>query len=396
MRVLNVNTTLDPVSGGGTAERTFQVSRAMAKVGSECGVLTLDRALTPERVESLAGARVFALPLLLGRYYVPKVSFASLKKVRAAVEGSDVIHLMNHWTLLNAVVYLLARRLGRPYVVCPAGALIIYGRSKRLKRLYNRIIGNKIIRNADGHVAITAGEMPQYAAYGIGAERISLIPNGIDREDYPPGGETDFREEHGLGDHPFVLFVGRLNHIKGPDLLLRAFCELKMDLPEHHLVLAGPDEGMLPRLRSMVAEAGIGSRVHFVGYLGNTAKAQAYRAAEVLVVPSRQEAMSIVALEAGISGTPVLLTDRCGFDEVAEVGGGRVVAATSEGLRKGLISMLKDPAGLSEMGTNLQRFVGERFTWASAAERYLALYSRILERRGGATYSSRRRMGVGD
>jgi glycosyltransferase involved in cell wall biosynthesis len=106
--------------------------------------------------------------------------------------------------------------------------------------------------------------------------------------------------------------------------------------------------------------------------------------------------MSIVALEAGISGTPVLLTDQCGFDEVAEVGGGRVVAATAEGLREGLVSMLKDPARLSEMGTNLQRFVGERFTWASAAERYLALYSRILGRRGGAAYPSRRRMTVGD
>ncbi len=395
MRVLNVNATLDPVSGGGTAERTFQLSRAMAKVGVKCGVLTLDRGLTPERVQALAGARVFALPLLLGRYYVPKVSFALLKKVRAAVKGSDVVHLMNHWTILNAVVYLLVRRLGKPYVVCPAGALPIYGRSKRLKHLYNRIIGNKIIRNANGHVAITEGEVPQFAAYGIGAERISIIPNGIDREDYPAGGETDFREEHGLGDRPFVLFVGRLNHIKGPDLLLQAFCELKTELPEHHLVLAGPDEGMLPSLQSMAAEAGIGSRVHFVGYLGGAAKARAYHAAQLLVVPSRQEAMSIVALEAGISGTPVLLTDRCGFDEVAEVGGGRVVAATTEGLRKGLVSMLKEPARLSEMGANLQRFVGERFTWASAAERCLALYSRILGGWDDAASSSRTRTSVG-
>ncbi|WP_207956321.1 glycosyltransferase family 4 protein [Rubrobacter marinus] len=98
----------------------------------------------------------------------------------------------------------------------------------------------------------------------------------------------------------------------------------------------------------------------------------------MLAVPSRQEAMSIVALEAGISGTPVLLTDRCGFGEVAEVGGGQVVPATVEGLRAGLDGMLKDTEGLGQMGEKLRAFVAERYTWGTAVERYLKLYRRIL------------------
>jgi glycosyltransferase involved in cell wall biosynthesis len=378
LRVLNVNATLDPVSGGGTTERTFQLSRSMARAGTECAVLTLDGGLAPERMEALAGARVFALPLLWGRYYVPKVSLASLEKVRVAVEGSDVVHLMNHWTFLNAVVYLLARRLGKPYVVCPAGALPIYGRSRHLKAVYNRLVGYGIIRNAAGHVAITADEIPHFEAYGIKAGRVSVIPNGIDPSDYRAKDDAGFRQRYGLGGAPFILFVGRLNHIKGPDLLLKAFARAKYELPGHLLVFAGPDEGMLSELQKDVAGSMLGDRVRFVGYLGDEEKSRAYHAADLLVVPSRQEAMSIVALEAGICGTPVLLTDRCGFDEIGSAGGGRVVSASVEGLRAGLVELLEDPAGLTRMGENLRRLAQDRYTWNSAIEEYLKLYEHIL------------------
>jgi glycosyltransferase involved in cell wall biosynthesis len=378
LRVLNVNATLDPVSGGGTAERTFQLSRSMAKAGAECAVLTLEAGLSPERVGTLGGAQVVALPVLWGRHHVPRVSRAAVEEARAAVEGSDVVHLMNHWTLLNAVVYLLARRAEKPYVVCPAGALPIYGRSKYLKRAYNRLVGYGIIRNAAGHVAITADEIPQFEAYGVKAGRVSVIPNGIDPSDYRAKDDADFRRRHDLGDGPFILFVGRLNRIKGPDLLVEAFALAKDELPGHLLVLAGPDEGMLPELQKTAAGSGVGDRVRFVGYLGGEEKSRAYHAADLLVVPSRQEAMSIVALEAGICGTPVLLTDRCGFDEVESADGGQVVPASVEGLRAGLVELLRDPVGLARMGENLRRLAQDRYSWDSAIEKYFELYEHIL------------------
>jgi glycosyltransferase involved in cell wall biosynthesis len=135
---------------------------------------------------------------------------------------------------------------------------------------------------------------------------------------------------------------------------------------------------MLPELQKDVAGSRIGDRVRFIGYLGDEEKSRAYHAADLLVVPSRQEAMSIVALEAGICGTPVLLTDRCGFDEIGSAGGGRVVSASVEGLRAGLVELLEDPAGLTRMGENLRRLAQDRYTWNSAIEEYLKLYEHIL------------------
>ena len=93
---------------------------------------------------------------------------------------------------------------------------------------------------------------------------------------------------------------------------------------------------MLNELRRMVEASDVRNRVHFTGHIGGTEKSEAYRAADFLVIPSRQEAMSIVVLEAGITGTPVLITDQCGFDDVAAVAGGIVVAASVEGLQEGI------------------------------------------------------------
>ena len=66
---------------------------------------------------------------------------------------------MSHWTPINILAYVLIRFYRKPYVVCPAGALPIFGRSKLFKRFYNKIVGKRIIKNADGCIAVTPDEI---------------------------------------------------------------------------------------------------------------------------------------------------------------------------------------------------------------------------------------------
>ena len=374
MRILNVIGSLDPIHGGGTVERTFQVSRFLASAGQACTVLALDLGLTRERMEAMAGVKVIVLPCLSRRLYLPRASFSQISRI---VSDSDIIHLISHWTLINALVYYCARRQKKPYVVCPAGALAILGRSRFLKKIYNLMIGKNIIRNASRSIAISSNELSQFNFLGVKRESISVIPNGVCLEDYRARDDVAFRRAHRLPDNPFILFVGRLNPIKGPDNLLRAFCAIKYKFP-HHLVFAGPDDGMLGDLEKIVRQNNAGDRVHFVGYLGGTQKSQAYHAAELLVIPSRSEAMSIVVLEAGATATPVLITDQCGFDDIARIGGGAVVAANEEGLRDGLISLLSKPGELKPMGAKLKHYTEQCFTWNAVAKNYIALYEEIL------------------
>ena len=377
MKILNVNALLDPVTGGGTAERTLQISRALMDEGADCRILTTDIGFENGSLPRLDGLNVTAYRCLLKRFYIPRVSLASIKK---EVEVVDVIHIMGHWSVLNALVYLAARLMHKLYVVCPAGALPIFGRSKILKTIYNWIIGRRIIRDASAWIAITDDERSQFEVYGIDRKSVIVIPNGINPDDFSETDVQGFRKKHGLGNHPFILFLGRLNSIKGPDLLLEAFCRGQEAWPEWHLVFAGPDGGLLDSLKKSSAASAVRSRVHFVGYVGGKEKSAAYRSAQLLVIPSRQEAMSMVVLEAGITGTPVLITDQCGFNDVSVVNGGIVVPTSVEGIQKVLIEILKDAEKRRSMGRNLKKYVEDNFTWKIAVEKYLQLYRMILER----------------
>ena len=376
MRVLNVVDGLDARYGGGTGERTLQMSRFLVKAGVKCTVMSVDMGANPEFKNALTGVNIVMLPCLYKRFYVPTFSATKIKNV---VESADVIHLMSHWAVINALVYLYARLMKKPYVVCPAGSLPVHDRSKLLKRLYNWIIGKKIILNASLLIAVTENEVTQFKPYGVDINKVSVIPNAIDKEDYFKRDDQGFRKKYGLGDHPIILFVGRLNPIKGPDLLLTAFCKVKDKFLDYHLVFAGLDEGLLPELQKTVKEFGVEERVHFIGYVEKNIISIAYYASNLLVIPSRYEAMSIVVLEAGITATPVLITDQCGFD-VAKIGGGMVVSPSVDGLQKGLIEMLSNRDRLKTMGVKLQKYITENLTWDIIVYKYIDLYKQILER----------------
>lgn len=378
MKVLCVNATLDPIAGGGTAERTFQISRHLAQAGVECSVLAVDLGLTPQRIENLRPAAVTALHCVSSRFYLFRLPEP---RIRQLVAAADVIHLMGHWTLLNALVCEEARSQSKPYVVCPAGALPIYGRSRWLKHFYNRAAGVRCVRGAARCVAVAENEFAHFAAYGVPQSNVVLIPNGIDPNEFTSADDGAFAKKFGLPAAPFVLFMGRLNSIKGPDLLLEAFIRIGSKHPDVQLVFAGPDGGMLEQLSSSIRSIGLAGRVHFIGPVSGEDKSRAYHAATLLAIPSRQEAMSIVVLEGGICGTPVLISDRCGFDEVAGSGGGVVVPATASGLAKGLDDLLTARDQLPLMGEKLRLFASEKFVWSKLIDRYIRLFDELLQSR---------------
>jgi glycosyltransferase involved in cell wall biosynthesis len=353
------------------------MSRAIADKGIDCRIITLDIGLDGKRIEELKGVDVLALPCINKRYFIP---FVSYRTILQAVKDADIIHIMGHWTLLNAFVYKAAMHLGKPYVVCPAGALPLYGRSNAFKRIYNAMVGRDIVRDATACIAISPDEFDHFRDYGVNKDKIALIRNGINTTDYRSKSPNEFRTKFSILKAPYILFMGRLNSIKGPDLLLEAFGRIAARISPYNLVFAGPDGGMLVDLKQLAEKYNCQNRVHFIGYVEGDDKAHAYSEADLLAIPSRQEAMSIVVLEAGASATPVLITDQCGFDEVDSIGGGRVVPASVDGLAHGLLELLSNQKRLNQMGKNLNHYTLENFTWNTLIVKLLALYRDILNR----------------
>jgi glycosyltransferase involved in cell wall biosynthesis len=382
MKILNVNHSIGR-QGGGTSERTYQMTRFLLNAGDDVSLLVINDSGSREAdVEPAVEHHIVRLEPLNERFGIPRITWSRLLML---VRDCDVIHLMNHWSILNAIVYLAARRYSKPYVLCPAGSLRIYGRSKMLKRIYHFMIGSAIVRNAHAVIAIVRSEIPEIVKAGGSLARVVVIPNAVDPSLYQWRDDAGFRARHGLQDVPFILFLGRLNPIKGPDLLVEAFGRAVSRMGDFHLVLAGLDDGFGVVIRRIAEDRGIADRVHYIGLLGGREKSEALNAAEFLAIPSKHEAMSIVVLEAGAAGIPVMLTDRCGLDEVELVGGGKVVPATVEGVEAGLLEMMACRERFGQMGKQLRQFCLERYSWTTVVECYRRLFREIAPDRSRTT-----------
>jgi glycosyltransferase involved in cell wall biosynthesis len=369
MTVLIVSHLLSRAIGGGVMMRSIAVARALAREGVDVRLLGTDAGMTPADAVHLSDVSPSLVRSVLPRFVVPLPIPGTISRL---VREADVVLLFNHWTMLNLLVYRAARRHDVPHVVCPSGALTLGARSHGIKRLYNAIGGRRLVQDAARWVATTELERGDFAGYGVNADRVSVVPNAVDVVDArrQPADVARLRERLRLGDAPVILFMGRLNTTKGPDLLLESFGRIAADHPRYRLVFVGRDEGMQPALAARALALGLSDRVHMTGMLDRADSSTAYRMASLLVVPSRQEAMSLVALEAAAESTPVMMTDVCGFD-VARAGGGLVVAPTVEGIAEGLGRLLAREADLPGMGAALRTHVMATYGWSAVVPRWL-------------------------
>ncbi|WP_038246558.1 glycosyltransferase [Ghiorsea bivora] len=373
MKILIVNMSVDAVLGGGTVERTRQLAKELQKLPhTEAKVLSTTANLNDEEV--FKDKQYILLPCMNKRWYVPAPYFG---KIYRSIKWADAVVIIGHWTLLNALVYWVNKLVGRPYLFCPAGALHIFGRSGFFKRAYNALVGNAILKHADAVIAIPKDEIKLFYKLGVDNHKLALIPNGISPEDFKHHDTMSIRAKHGLGEAPFLLFVGRLNEIKGPDILMDAFLLTAKQFPDWHLVFAGPDGGMEVLIKSTAQGAGLGQNVHFLGFVSGNDKSGLYHAASILVVPSRLEAMSIVALEAAICATPVVMTNECGFSELVDAGGALEVPVTSEALAEAMNTLMGNANMLGEMGLKAKSFIQMNYTWTISAQKHRDLCEKV-------------------
>ena len=358
INIVLVTLWIDAEHGTGTAERTRRLALHLSALGCRCSIVAMGgTAWQAEFADH--GIHVHRTNRLGRRYPVPLVGPSLWRILRSA----DVVFITGFWYLLAASVGLACRLTRKPVIIAPAGELAPFARRGLRKRIYYWLLGAPLLAGASSIVAIVEREREDIAALGVTPSRIIVAANGIDPMTIAENQQSGLE----LPQNRFLLFVGRLTPIKGPDLLVEAFARIAMTFPDLHLVLAGPDFGMRASLEARVEALGLETRVRILGFVSEADRQRLYRTALMMVVPSRSEVMTMVALEAGVVGTPVLLTDRCGFDEVAAAGGGLVVPAEPETLAQGIVDMMSDPAALREMGTRLRSLVLERYGWVSVA-----------------------------
>jgi glycosyltransferase involved in cell wall biosynthesis len=181
-----------------------------------------------------------------------------------------------------------------------------------------------------------------------------------------------------------VLFLGRLVAKKSPDLLMRAFAHSvgSSAFPDAMLVIAGADEGDGYRreLESLSVRLNLTDRVLFTGPLYDEAKWEAYRDADVFVLPSQHENFGNAAGEAVACGTPVIVTDRCGIAPLVDGRAGLIVAYDVDALQHSLHQLLRDVVLRDRLCGGCAE-VARHLSWEQPIAEMEALYSGLLKGR---------------
>ena len=239
----------------------------------------------------------------------------------------------------------------------------------------------------DGVVAWTQFERDTLVSM-LGAEsnRIAVAPIGVDSERFRPLNKAEARQRLGIGaDEETLFYVGRLDRIKGADVLIKA-AGLLADRPQMRVRLVGGkvDADYAAGLHALASALGIAEQVSWAGVVANDELPWHYAAADLVIVPSYSESFSIVAAEAMACGTPVVASNVPGPASFIEDGvSGRLVpAGDALALARAICELLDDEEIRRRLGLGALAAARE-MTWEASADRVLGLYERVIEMKGG-------------
>lgn len=375
--------------GGGMNVYVRSLASALAKAGVSCDVFT--RAEHPEhpamtvvepnfrvvQVEAgpLAPVPKEALPALL-----PEFAETMLSGIRATGSDYDVLHA-NYW-LSGQVAHRLKHELSVPMITT-------FHTLARVKSSVGdadagRALGEgEIIRCADLILANTRDEVSQLEVlYGADPERVEVLPPGVDHQLFSPGDKRRARAALHLPGERVLLFVGRIQPLKGLDLAIRSLAEIDdavlwvMGGPSG---AEGPDE--LARCQKLAAELGVSERIVLQPPVEHSRLVDYYRAADVCIVPSRTESFGLVALEAAACGTPVVAAAVGGLRSIVEDGVTGFLVEGRDPLEwaTSVALLLDDPELAASMGIRAAVRSG-RWSWCMTAARLRRLCSDVVER----------------
>lgn len=217
--------------------------------------------------------------------------------------------------------------------------------------------------------------------YQIPEGKINVIYNGIDLakfEGFLDAGRV--KERYGIWPlDPVVLFLGRMCHQKGPDLLLEAIPDVLSFRGDIKFVFAGGGDDMIRHIIGRSRYLGVDPSLRVLGYISDEDRIRLFKACDVVCIPSRNEPFGIVTLEAWACGKPVVATDVGGPSEVIDnFRTGMKVYVKPESIAWGLKYLFGDPTGESirRMGEEARK-EAEKFDWKEIAKQYLSVYERL-------------------
>jgi len=394
MRILYVTLGFYPaLAWGGPVKVVYQNCKELVRRGHEVTVFCTNLLNKKEKMSShtiekdYEGIHVVYFntwnipnwPGTVGPIWLPDLG-AYLEK---HIQDYDVVHLMGYRSPIALVIVTKARKANVPIITHPQGGLPVMISSFFLKRLYDQLFGKKELEGISALIALQEIEKQHAISYGVPPEKIEIIPNGIDPSIGPeklvPG---EFRQTYGLSpDLPVILFLGRVNRIKGVDMLIKAFAKIQ-DL-QAQLAIVGPDDGQLDEVKDLIKEYKLEDSVFLPGLISDEMKFAAYNDSDLYVLPSRSDAYPTTVMEACMAGKPMVVTDGCQMSGLIKDRIADVEPFDADAFAAGMRRLLTDKAVYEKYKQNCTEMMRDTFSISAVIDRLEKLYQRVISEKGG-------------
>jgi D-inositol-3-phosphate glycosyltransferase len=390
---LHTSPLLQPGSGdsGGMNVYVRELVSSLAQAGLECTTYTrADRPDLPAEVLVEPNHTVVHVPA--GPYSLPKEALPDyvdeftdrVLDHLVANGGADVVHA-NYW-LSGVAAHRIKHELDIPFVSTFHTLARVKAEGGDPEPGWRDRAEAELINCADAVCVSCVEEGEQFRRlYGEPQGEIEIIAPGVEHALFGPGDRAGARRAIDVDpDVPLVLFVGRIQPLKGPDVAIRALHALGR--PEARLLIVGgasgaDGDGELARVRHLVDELGLHDQVDVVDPQPHHILSTYYRAADLVIVPSRSESFGLVALEAAACGTPVVASAVGGLQSLVDDGdtGFLVDDRTPDAFAKAIARILDEPLLAEAMGAAAS-VRASQYTWQFAAARLRRLYADLTAR----------------
>ena len=302
------------------------------------------------------------------------LSWKLYKYLKSYINNYDIVCLHSIYCFPVWIGSMHSIKCKKPYIVWPHGALASFQRRVSFikKSVYHKIIINRVMRHASAIVFSNPVEYMESCMRGQ-MNRICSISEGIDISEFsvlPDRGS--FRRHWGISDEKkVILFLARINLKKGLELLLSAMDLAFSEMPGSVLVIAGPGDPVAyeNKIKNQVLQCSWSDRIIFTGRLDGVQKLQAYRDADVFVLPSLTENFGFSIFEAMAAGLPVVISKNLSNAQIIEKSGaGLTPSRTPEAFAAAMIKLLTDSKLGQSMGEAGRKLV-KSYSWEVYGEK---------------------------
>lgn len=374
---------------GGPITAVHQMNKALLKENIDVtvyttnanGATTLDVPLCNQVV--VDGVKVHYFPVRFGgRYfYAPKLAVA----LRRTLKEFDLVHINWMYVYPTMVASRLCMKMGIPYVLTPHGMLDSHSISLKgflRKKLYIMLIEKRHILDAAVIHYSSMGEK-KGALISNWSLNFSIVPNGVDLQGNPtrsPDQDNYTRKFSELSGKKIVLSMGRLNYIKGLDLLIKSWSQVVRKVKDAHLVIAGPDsDGYRNMLEKLAISEGVADYITFTGMVVEEEKIEVFSMSKVFVSSSHLESFGMSIVEAMSYGLPVVVTDRVNIHtEIEDAGAGLVAICESQSIAANILTILLNAEAAKKMGESGRELVMKDYEIGVARRKMVELYRSII------------------